>query len=100
LLPLAIKLNNVIMTETVSMVLAKALLSELASRTAAGERFVILRRGKPVAGLVSAADVARLESAGWLSSFMEAIAAFRHHHRGRLPTKGVHVRRTPARRVR
>ncbi len=41
---------------------AKKHLSELMSRVAYnGERFLILRRGKPMAALVSAEDLARLE---------------------------------------
>jgi prevent-host-death family protein len=40
---------------------AKSRLSELISRAAAGERFVIRRRDKPVAALVSTDDFAKLE---------------------------------------
>ncbi len=41
---------------------AKKRLSEIMSRVAyKGERFIILRRGKPMAGLVSPEDLVRLE---------------------------------------
>jgi len=44
---------------------AKSSFSELVSRTAAGERFVIRRRGRAVAALVNPAELERLErSAG------------------------------------
>ncbi len=42
---------------------AKSSFSELVSRTAAGERFVIRRRGLPVAALVNPAELERLERA-------------------------------------
>jgi prevent-host-death family protein len=40
---------------------AKSSFSELVSRTAAGERFVIRRRGRAVAALVNPAELERLE---------------------------------------
>lgn len=40
---------------------AKSSFSELVSRTAAGERFVIQRRGRAVAALVNPAELERLE---------------------------------------
>ena len=40
---------------------AKSSFSELVSRTAAGERFVIRRRGKALAALVNPAELERLE---------------------------------------
>ncbi|MFC1466748.1 MAG: type II toxin-antitoxin system Phd/YefM family antitoxin [Candidatus Brachytrichaceae bacterium NZ_4S206] len=45
----------------VSVADAKRRLSELISRASAGERFVIRRRDKPVAALIGADDLARLE---------------------------------------
>jgi prevent-host-death family protein len=50
------------MTERVSAARAKAELSTLMSRVAyGGERFLIERHGKPVAALVPAGDLAKLE---------------------------------------
>jgi prevent-host-death family protein len=40
---------------------AKRRLSELVSRAAAGERFLIRRQERPVAALISAAELERLE---------------------------------------
>jgi len=40
------------MTKTIPVAEAKAAFSELASRASAGESFLVLRRGKPVAALV------------------------------------------------
>lgn len=51
------------MTKRVKAAEAKAQLSELVSRVAyGGERFLIERHGKPVAALVSAEDLAKLEN--------------------------------------
>src|SRR5947209_14982314 len=50
------------MTKRVKAAEAKAHLSELVSRVAyGGERFLIERHGKPVAALVSAGDLAKLD---------------------------------------
>jgi len=50
-------------TKVVRAAEAKAQLSELVSRVAyGGERFLIERHGKPVAALVSAEDLAKLEN--------------------------------------
>lgn len=50
------------MTETVSVADAKKRLSELMSRVAYNrERFLVQRRGKPMAALVSAEDLVLLE---------------------------------------
>ncbi|NPV07975.1 MAG: type II toxin-antitoxin system Phd/YefM family antitoxin [Anaerolineae bacterium] len=46
---------------TINVAEAKARFSELLSRAAAGERFVIKRRERPVAALVGVADLDRLE---------------------------------------
>jgi prevent-host-death family protein len=46
---------------TISIAEAKSSFSELVSRTAAGERFVISRRGRAVATLVNPAELERLE---------------------------------------
>src|SRR5574341_2115836 len=87
-----------IMTKTVSMAEAKGSLSALASRASAGERFILVRRGRPVAGLVAPADVVTLEQAGRASSFLDALDAFRQRHGPRLPKQALRVRRTPGRR--
>jgi prevent-host-death family protein len=51
------------MTESIDVAAAKSHFSDLLNRTAYNrERFIISRRGKPVAALVSADDLARLES--------------------------------------
>ncbi len=51
------------MTATIATAEAKARLSELVNRVIYGdERVVIMRRGKPVAALVSVDDLHRLES--------------------------------------
>ena len=50
------------MTETINVADAKKRLSELMSRVAYNrERFLVQRRGKPMAALVSAEDLALLE---------------------------------------
>lgn len=46
---------------TISIAEAKSSFSELVSRTAAGERFVISRRGRAVATLVNPTELERLE---------------------------------------
>ncbi|MDP1714452.1 MAG: type II toxin-antitoxin system prevent-host-death family antitoxin [Anaerolineales bacterium] len=46
---------------TINIAEAKSSFSELVSRTAAGERFVISRRGRAVATLVNSAELERLE---------------------------------------
>lgn len=86
------------MTKTVSMAAAKASLSELASRAAAGERFTLLRRGKPVASLVGPADLEILEAASRASTFVEALEAFRRRHRRTLPRDPLIVPRSAGRR--
>jgi prevent-host-death family protein len=51
------------MTKKVSTAHAKAKLSEIVSQVAeTGERYVVARRGKPLAGVVSMEDLARLEA--------------------------------------
>jgi prevent-host-death family protein len=49
--------------ETISVGEAKSRFSELISRAAAGERFLIARRERPVAVLISAPELERLERA-------------------------------------
>ena len=47
--------------ETISMSEAKSRFSEFLSRAASGERFVILRRERPLAAIIGAEELARLE---------------------------------------
>ncbi len=47
--------------ETINVAEAKSRFSELISRAAAGERFIIQRRERPVAALIGAAELERLE---------------------------------------
>ena len=47
--------------ETISISEAKSRFSEFLSRAASGERFVIVRRSRPLAALISAGDLERLE---------------------------------------
>jgi prevent-host-death family protein len=47
--------------ENVNMSDAKSRFSEFLSRAAGGERFVILRRERPLAAVIGAGDLARLE---------------------------------------
>jgi len=47
--------------ETINVAEAKSRFSELISRAASGERFVIQRRERPVAALIGAAELERLE---------------------------------------
>jgi prevent-host-death family protein len=47
--------------EIINIAEAKSRFSELISRTAAGERFLIRRRERPMAVLISSADLERLE---------------------------------------
>jgi prevent-host-death family protein len=47
--------------ETINMSEAKSHFSEFLSRAASGERFVILRRERPLAAIIGAGELARLE---------------------------------------
>ncbi len=47
--------------ETVNISEAKSRFSEFLSRAASGERFVILRRERPLAAIIGASELARLE---------------------------------------
>lgn len=47
--------------ETISISEAKSRFSEYLSRAASGERFVIVRRARPLAALISAGELERLE---------------------------------------
>jgi prevent-host-death family protein len=47
--------------KTISVSEVKSHLSEYLSRAAAGERFVVLRRDRPVAALISVTELERLE---------------------------------------
>jgi prevent-host-death family protein len=47
--------------ETINIAEAKSRFSELISRAAAGERFIIQRRERPLAALIGAAELERLE---------------------------------------
>jgi prevent-host-death family protein len=47
--------------ETINVAEAKSRFSELISRAASGERFIIQRRERPVAALIGAVDLERLE---------------------------------------
>ena len=49
--------------ETINVAEAKSRFSELISRAATGERFIIQRRERPVAALIGAAELERLERA-------------------------------------
>lgn len=49
--------------ETVNVAEAKARFSELISRAAGGEKFIIRRRERPVAALIGATELERLERA-------------------------------------
>ena len=60
----------------VSMAEAKALLSELANRTRGGERFRLLRRGKPVAALVALEDLGRIDRVEATEGFVAAARRF------------------------
>lgn len=51
------------MSDTISAVQAKAHLAECIRRVEGGERLVITRNGRPVAALVAASDLARIERA-------------------------------------
>ena len=51
------------MTQTISVVETKSRFSDYLSRTAAGERFIIQRRGRQLAALISVDDLAQLERA-------------------------------------
>jgi prevent-host-death family protein len=47
--------------ETINISEAKSKFSEYLSRAAGGERFIIVRRARPLAALISAGDLERLE---------------------------------------
>ena len=82
------------------MAAAKAALSELVSRAAAGDRFRLLRRGKAVAALVSTDDLEALEARGRVQSFLAALEAFRARNHEDLPERALDVRRSRGRAVR
>ena len=52
------RLFNIIMTETMGVAETKQRFAELIDRVLDGERFVVTRRGRPVAALVPATDEA------------------------------------------
>jgi prevent-host-death family protein len=54
---MTLRRHDVIMTEVVSVADAKRRFSELIERVGRGERFVVTRRGKPVLGFVSPAEM-------------------------------------------
>src|SRR4051812_783450 len=60
----------------VSMAEAKAALAELVSRTRGGERFRLLRRGKPVAALVAVEDLEAIERSSATEGFIAAARRF------------------------
>ena len=47
--------------ETINISEAKSKFSEYLSRAASGERFIIMRRARPLAALISAGDLERLQ---------------------------------------
>ncbi len=51
------------MTQTINVVETKSRFSDYLSRTAAGERFIIQRRGRQLAALISVDELAQLERA-------------------------------------
>lgn len=53
--------------QTINVIEAKSRFSELLSRVVGGERFIIRRRKKPVAVLVSLAELERLEQAAQMA---------------------------------
>jgi len=62
------------MTNKLSVAQAKARLSEVLSHVEGGERYVIQRRGKPVAAVVPIADLPleeRLAAGDWLASLLD-----------------------------
>ncbi len=76
--------------ETVNISEAKSRFSEFLSRAAGGERFVILRRARPLAAIISAGELERLDRAaeitrrlahtlGQSSDLLEGIEAGRVH---------------------
>jgi prevent-host-death family protein len=85
------------MTKKVSMAAAKASLSELASRASAGERIMLVRRGRPIAAIVGTKDLAALEAGAAAAGFIESLAAFRRRHGARLPVAPLRVRRSRGR---
>ena len=58
------------------MAQAKARLSELALRTGGGERFRLLRRGRPVAALVPVEDLNRIDEREKAMGLIEAARRF------------------------
>ena len=67
---------NVIMTETMGVAETKRRFAELIDRVLHGERFVVTRRGRPVAALVPATDAAASEPSPYLglAAFAGALA--------------------------
>jgi len=57
---------NVIMTEQMGVAETKQRFAELIDRVLDGERFVVTRRGRPVAALVPASDAAATEPSPYL----------------------------------
>lgn len=52
---------KVVLMESINVAEAKSRFSELISRAASGERFIIQRRERPVAALIGTAELERLE---------------------------------------
>jgi prevent-host-death family protein len=67
---------NVIMTEMMGVAETKRRFAELIDRVLDGERFVVTRRGRPVAALVPATDAAASEPSPYLglAAFAGAMA--------------------------
>ena len=70
------KAYPVIMTETMGVAETKQRFAELIDRVLDGERFVVTRRGRPVAALVPATDAAASEPSPYLglAAFAGAMA--------------------------
>jgi prevent-host-death family protein len=67
---------NVIMTERMGVAETKQRFAELIDRVLDGERFIVTRRGRPVAALVPASDAAATEPSRFLglAAFAGAMA--------------------------
>ena len=73
---MTLRVFNVIMTEQMGVAETKQRFAELIDRVLDGERFVVTRRGRPVAALVPATDAAASERSPYLglAAFAGAMA--------------------------
>jgi prevent-host-death family protein len=76
--------------ETVNVAEAKSRFSELISRAATGERFIIKRRERPVAALIGADELERLERAARAAQRLAMALGQREELLGKVERRELH----------